>query len=1029
MATAAARTTLIQLTVAMFDAAPGANNLSEFVNAYDAGQSLANIANSLATSATFKSIYPDLQTTNEFAVKFINNLVGSEATDAAKAWAVTQVEASLNAGTSKGQVMLDTVTALLATTSTDWTNAKAAVNNQVDVATWYSVDQNASGADFAALQAVTSAVTSDAATVATAKATPAVSGGTFTLTIGADTGTAFTGGSANDTFIGALTTANTWSVGDAIDGAGGDDVFNVIQTAAVATPTGATVSNIETMNVTTGTTGNVLDTTAFSGLTALNMTGLTAQTVTAAATTAVAVTGSVATGATVVNGGSTVSVTETGANGGTVTIGGTTAAAGAVTVNSTILATGGSTGNATTVTGGTSVNVTQTGSNAVNTTVTAGAVVVTGNATTTAVTVIDDSAATAAAAVVGHVNGAVTITDANAASATAAGTITEATVTGGAAVVVNSGALTTLNIGGTLTTVNAGTLGALTTAANATLALNATGAVSTGAVTIDNDITTLNLSGNTTASTINSLVAGGVTTLNISGDATVTATGQTMGALTDVVVTNTAGASLGTILGTAVNFTGGAGADTVTLGVTTKAITMGDGDDTVTATGIVGTGGSVAAGAGTDTIILTTAQAAVADNSSTFNTKFTGFETLRLSDAHTTTLDLDGVNAATKVVLAAGSNGGTLNNLVSGGTVQMLATNAGTLTVGVKSALASSTDVLNLQLSKSGAPLVGNTITAANVETINVSTADAVTAGSNAVIHTATLTAADATSVVVSGNNGLALTATGSVAVTNFDASGVVNNDTAATATAVATTDTAANLAVTYTSVNTTANAVVTITGGAGNDTLTGSAAAVNLDTITGGEGADVITGGTGNDTINLTETTAAVDKVVFSGGVLADGAPVSAHFTANGLDTITGFGATDTLNVAALGDGSTPSALTAITTASAGGTALTTDRAQVITTDGTAANLTTGGTLTVTDFTNVTSVAAYLNEQFTVTSAAQHNVIVINDTSGTDTMSYVYSLSNDAADITIDSADIVLVGTVEHAATVDLTNANIVYA
>jgi Ca2+-binding RTX toxin-like protein len=237
----------------MFDAAPGANNLSEFVNAYDAGQSLANIANSLATSATFKSIYPDLQTTNEFAVKFINNLVGSEATDAAKAWAVTQVEASLNAGTSKGQVMLDTVTALLATTSTDWTNAKAAVVNQVDVATWYSVDQNASGADFAALQAVTSAVTSDAATVATAKATPAVSGGTFTLTTGVDITTPTTG---NDTFIGSLSGTNdTFNAGDSIDGGAGTDTLRVIDADGGTLDFGvATITNIETLEITDAAT-------------------------------------------------------------------------------------------------------------------------------------------------------------------------------------------------------------------------------------------------------------------------------------------------------------------------------------------------------------------------------------------------------------------------------------------------------------------------------------------------------------------------------------------------------------------------------------------------------------------------------------------------------------------------------------------------------------------------------------------------------------------------------------------------------
>ena len=77
---------------------------------------------------------------------------------------------------------------------------------------------------------------------------------------------------------------------------------------------------------------------------------------------------------------------------------------------------------------------------------------------------------------------------------------------------------------------------------------------------------------------------------------------------------------------------------------------------------------------------------------------------------------------------------------------------------------------------------------------------------------------------------------------------------------------------------NSTANAAVSITGGAGNDVLTGSAAAVNVDTITGGEGADQLTGGTGNDVIILTETTAAADTVVM------------ADATTTGVDTIQGF-------------------------------------------------------------------------------------------------------------------------------------------
>ena len=70
--------------------------------------------------------------------------------------------------------------------------------------------------------------------------------------------------------------------------------------------------------------------------------------------------------------------------------------------------------------------------------------------------------------------------------------------------------------------------------------------------------------------------------------------------MTAINVTNTAGASFGTAIGTGVTFTGGAGADSVSIGSTTKAITLGAGNDTVTtSSAAVGTGGSVNAGDGT----------------------------------------------------------------------------------------------------------------------------------------------------------------------------------------------------------------------------------------------------------------------------------------------------------------------------------------------------------------------------------------------------------------------------------------------
>ncbi len=848
MATQETRAELITIVVAMFDAAPGVAVLSDLTAASDAGNSNTAIAASLANSAEFKGIFPTFQTNAEFVSKFVDQMVGSLVSDAEKATVKTALTAEMNAGATRVDVVLTAVAALKAIPTTDavWGNASAAFANKVEVATFHTVENQQPTTTLADLKEILGGVDNTAASVTTAKAEitgDATAGTTYTLTVGADT---INGTSGNDTINGAQTTAVTWTVGDKIDGGAGEDTFNVTQTAAITTPVGATVTNVEKAVLLSGTTGNSINTTSWTGLTDLSVTGVTAQTVTAATTTDVSVTGTTATGATAINGGKNVTVTETGANGGTVNIGATTAAAGSVTVDSTILSTGGSTGNAITVKGGTDISVTQKGSNAVATTVTDGAVTVTGTSATKSVTVTADKAATASASVVGHVNGAVSVTDANAASTTAAGSIETVTLNNFAAATVNSGALKTLNLSGTGTSVAAGTLGALTTPTNTTLAVNANGLTTTGAVTIDTDITTLNLAGNTAATTINSLVANGATALNISGDAKVTLTGQTLGALQTVVVTNTAGASLGTALATGVLFTGGAGDDTIEIGATTKAITMGAGNDTVTYGGPVGTGGSVAAGEGTDRIIMTDAQAVAADGSSVFNSKFTGFEILRLSDALAggSTLDLDGINAVTTVELAAGGANATtsiIDNLASGGTVDIRSASTGVV-VQIDAAVAGATDVLNLKLSNATAgALAFGSVTAANVETINISTVDLGT-GANAAasIDTATLVATAAKTVTVSGNNGLNLTNTGNTAITSFDASGVVANSA---------TDTAANLAVTFASANTTASATVTITGGAGNDTLTGNAA---KDTIVGGAGADLIDGGTGQDTITV---------------------------------------------------------------------------------------------------------------------------------------------------------------------------------
>lgn len=618
-------------------------------------------------------------------------------------------------------------------------------------------------------------------------------------------------------------------------------------------------------------------TTGFTGLTDLSVSNGNAQTLKAAATTNVVSSATAVAGNDVkVTGGKDVTVTTTGATTSEINV---SNAAGAVNVtfgagtfaNSIDATNGDAVNGAATIVGGTTINVTQTSGAAAatkaatNYTVTQGKIGVTGTSATTEVTVTQDAAVAkvngaGATGKIGVTAGAVTIADANAASNTAAGTITKVTLNNYGNSTIDSGALATVNLSGTGGTLGV-TAGALTTPVVNTLALNVNGATilsgGDNSVTLDADYKTLNLAGNTAASTLTNVTATGVKTLNVSGDAKVTLTANTFGALESVVVTNTAGVTLGTTaLAAAVAFTGGAGADSIILSnAFEKAITMGDGDDTVTyggaASTVAGKVGSVNAGNGTDTIKMSAAQANStngASSSAAFNTAFTGFEVLDVATgASDVAINLAGINGVNSVVTRGVASGKflTLDGFASGGTLTLDAA-AGAATANVNANVANAVlnagDTFNVKLSNATAATVEfGKVTLDGVETVNISTIDAGTSTSTAATQdTATLVATSATKIVVAGNNGLDLTNTGNTKVTSFDASGVVANGTD---------DTVAALGVKFASTNITPTDLVTIIGGDGSDVLTGNA---GKDTITGGKGNDVLAGGLNADTINV---------------------------------------------------------------------------------------------------------------------------------------------------------------------------------
>lgn len=739
------------------------------------------------------------------------------------------------------------------------------------------------------------------------------------LTTGTDT---FVGTSLNDVITANFENGlNEFSAADTVDGGAGTDTLNITTIADYTNPAGATVTGVENASITAN--GTILaDTTAWTGLTSLTSTAVGGSALNAAITTNVVSNASaVGSAAVLVAGGDDVTVNATGVNTGVITVGAVTAAAGDVVVNATGT-TGASTIGAITVTAAGNVTVNQTASNAANTTLTLGSVTVNGGAATTAVAVNNAAIATASATVVGvGVGGAVTILDSVAAGAD---TIATVTLSNFGTTAITSSALSTLNVTSDATTPSGAiTLNAQSTTAPATtLTINSAGGIMGTVTNANANYTTINV--NSSAGTVMaSLDAGaGATTLNFTGAGATSLTANTfLATLVDINVTGTGGVSLGTVLDAATDFDGNQGADSVVItGTSTQGITMGGGDDTVTLntmgavgfnTGGVANAGSLSGGAGTDTLVMAAADAVTASTTGAFNLDVTGFEALRLSSSLAGTVDLSGLNSISDVNLFAGAGTGTINNLASGGTISVGAAST-SLTVGVVNALNGTADVLNLELN--AAVTTYGTVIAANVETININSTDASALGAAAVANTMSLAGSTGvTSVVVTGNNGLTLT--GVNTITTFDASGVVSNDPATGGVG----DTGAGLAVTFVSLNTTAAAVVTITGGEGNDALTGGAALGGLNTISGGAGNDLIVGGAG--AVNTLTGGAGVDTL--TGG--AAGAAGGNNFVFAAGDTGTAIANADTITnfVTASDSITTSKAAGAVTIVD--GTALTT--------------------------------------------------------------------------------------------------------
>jgi S-layer protein len=784
-----------ELYLGFFGRAPDAAGFGYWTNRLSQGDvTIQQISQAFSKTPEFISNYDGLTPTQQ-VTRVYNNVLNRAPDAGGLAYWVGQM-------TSGKQTIADVVwnvtnSAFIQTGTADG----LLVQNKVTVGEYFAITLASN--DTAAASGAYNLVTSNPASVATAEAT--LVNGTYTLTTNIETINVPKQGAyiVNGILGGAAPTFQSF---DAVNGNGTATTFNLVDQTAAAfpgAPASSTLTGLTTVNLSrTGAAAAsnavaVTDTSFGTGVKALNVTSAGALTTAGAASA-------------VMNSASSVSFVNTS---------GTSWTTVDITDTSTTAALTGSTLNTVTVQGAT------------------GATTLTGNAISTVN--------------LNNNTGATTIT---AAAGTRALTINESGTVNNGAVTDAQATSVTLNVSG------AQTAGLVTAAKATSFTVNTTAAASTsinGAVA-----TTLNIGG--TKSNTLTVTAPALTSAVVTGSGGVTVDLSAIATVTSVdlsgstAVLSAANATTNNIItvGTNAAVTGGAGNDFITVGATTKAITLGGGNNQVTlnaGTTAMGTGGSIYGGSGSaDVLVLANADAVTLSTAGSVQTAFktavTGFEVLGIGNAAATTINVGGFGSFNTLNFTTQGVTQTLSGVTSGFTLN--ATFGATQTSLTTNNLGGASDVLNINLKGdlSTARAFG-TFTTPGVETINLSTVDSTVGTITGTKSTVTLTDAGLQSLVITGNNGVNVTAT-SVALTNFNASALTG------------------AGVTWTSGNLVGNSVVqgssvggdvlnlagalastNITVFAGNNTVSGSSTVAN--TITAGAGNDTINGGSGADTIS----------------------------------------------------------------------------------------------------------------------------------------------------------------------------------
>ncbi len=239
--------TLMQAIVGLFDAAPSSVLLDGFKGNLARGESLESMVENWVASPEYTSLYPLILSDVDYASSFVRNLLGDSVDIATLALGESFILEKINAGSSRGAAALEGIQALSSVAVSDSTfgKAKQRLDNKVDIATHYAMNNSSGQESFTELRAVTTNVDATLESVYNQKTRldENVTSSFYKLTVGDDH---LVGSNVDDGFLATVfNDVMSMQASDTLDGKFGDDTLSVQVFGTQSEAIKITAKNIE----------------------------------------------------------------------------------------------------------------------------------------------------------------------------------------------------------------------------------------------------------------------------------------------------------------------------------------------------------------------------------------------------------------------------------------------------------------------------------------------------------------------------------------------------------------------------------------------------------------------------------------------------------------------------------------------------------------------------------------------------------------------------------------------------------------